>query len=59
MGEIWSNGSFFGVCSDEAFKTKNLTANLVKAFFNSGQVHINHLLDILTSLSKTVLDFGC
>lgn len=60
------NDPYYGVCSDEIFKTKSLSPDSLDAFFDSGQTHINHVIDILIWLSKkpiakfhSVLDFGC
>ena len=57
---------YFGVCTDEAFKTSNLTEEALQAFFKSGQEHISYVLDKLRWLSgkqiqklDSVLDFGC
>ncbi len=76
MGKILSTDSewekfgrtnpYFGVCSDNAFKTKNLTTDSLQAFFESGKDHVQHVLDTLSWVAKkpitklkSVLDFGC
>jgi len=56
---------YFGVCSGEIFKSTTLTDDALKTFFESGEEHVNHVLDVLNWMSaqkvklKSVLDFGC
>ncbi|MEO6720581.1 MAG: class I SAM-dependent methyltransferase [Ferruginibacter sp.] len=56
---------YFGVFTDEIFKTSNLTDDILKTFFESGKEHVNHLMNVLNWLAKeqpkfkTILDFGC
>jgi 2-polyprenyl-3-methyl-5-hydroxy-6-metoxy-1,4-benzoquinol methylase len=58
---------YFGVCSDPRYRSKNLTDEALKNFFQSGEEHIADVVARLntyfpsfkTASIKSVLDFGC
>jgi len=56
---------YFGVITHEKFRSRNLTEDAKKEFFESGRSHINHVLEVCRQhidpdfSPKRVLDFGC
>lgn len=59
------NDPYYGVLSHERFRKGNLDENYLREFFESGQEHIDFLLDTIRSSvdpefsPNNVLDFGC
>jgi SAM-dependent methyltransferase len=63
--EFGKDDPYFGVLTEDKFRKKNLTAETLKQFFDSGESHVS---DVLTVLREHVtpslalgdaLDFGC
>jgi SAM-dependent methyltransferase len=56
---------YYGVITDEQYRSRNLTAESKKAFFESGRLHVEHVLATCAAQlkrkfeAKRVLDFGC
>lgn len=56
---------YFGVCTEDIYKTANLTEDSLKVFFDSGKSHVDHVVDVFSNILKTetkfnsILDFGC
>lgn len=64
--ELWGQRDpYFGVISDDRFRRKNLTQASKTEFFQSGEGHVHHLLEVCRRhvnkdfTPKSALDFGC
>lgn len=57
---------YYGVCTDEKYKTTNLNDAALSEFFETGYTHVNHVHQVLNTILpdkragfNSVLDFGC
>lgn len=56
---------YYGVLTDPKFRRRRLTADTRKEFFDSGQLHVNYVMQIIREHiaekfePKRILDFGC
>jgi SAM-dependent methyltransferase len=56
---------YFGVFTDDKYRSKNLTEDALQDFFDSGRDHLNHVLQAVRHhfdhgfCPKRALDFGC
>ena len=64
--ERWgSTDPYFGVLTDEKYRSRNLTADAKTEFFDSGREHVQHVLEASRRhldpgfAPQRVLDFGC
>lgn len=64
--EVWGkNDPYFGVLTDEKYRSKNITEVSKADFFESGAIHVKHVLSVCRKhfdpdfAPKRVLDFGC
>jgi SAM-dependent methyltransferase len=64
--ELWGQRDpYFGVISNDKYRRKNLTQASKMEFFQSGEGHVHHLLEVCRKYvdkdfaPKSALDFGC
>lgn len=64
--EIWGKKDpYFGVLTDDKYRSKNITEVAKTDFFESGAIHVRHVLSVCRKhfdpdfIPKRALDFGC
>src|SRR5690348_10328821 len=63
--KLGTTNSYYGVLSDPKFLDENLNEQSREEFFQSGERHVNHVIDVIRTRLRNdfqlarVLDFGC